>query len=224
MQAGVRSQVANSCFTRCLGHLGDLPGWLRTVGIPSCRSNRTPRRSSRRAADQSRGPERGDLHHVVAVERDVAELQPLHVATSRPADLCHRRRAKPRGLVVTVDARSRRPVDRGSAVPWSSSSTCRTTSAAWAACSSEQASTSRASRRSFEPIAGVRSTPPGRRACAVVYLKMAFSPDLKDAGFPDSPTWLKHIPMVSRARRQAPDGQPSRSWSATPGTRTSSRS
>ena len=29
----------------------------------------------------------------------------------------------------------------------------------------------------------------------VVYLKMGFRPDLADAGYPTSPTWLRHIPL-----------------------------
>lgn len=29
----------------------------------------------------------------------------------------------------------------------------------------------------------------------VVYLKMGFRPDLADAGYPNSPTWLKHVPL-----------------------------
>jgi ureidoacrylate peracid hydrolase len=44
----------------------------------------------------------------------------------------------------------------------------------------------------------------------VVYLKMAFSPDLADAGFPVSPTWIKHIPMRAGEAVMAPDGRPSR--------------
>ncbi len=44
----------------------------------------------------------------------------------------------------------------------------------------------------------------------VVYLKMAFRPDLSDTGGPDSPTWLKHIPLQAGAATVAPDGTPSR--------------
>jgi ureidoacrylate peracid hydrolase len=29
----------------------------------------------------------------------------------------------------------------------------------------------------------------------IVYLKMAFRTDLSDAGSPDAPNWLKHLPM-----------------------------
>ena len=50
-----------------------------------------------------------------------------------------------------------------------------------------------------------------RRAGAlVVYLKMGFAPDLTDAGFPNSPTWIKHIPLNVGADVEAPDGRPSR--------------
>lgn len=43
----------------------------------------------------------------------------------------------------------------------------------------------------------------------VVYLKMAFLPDLSDAA-PDSPTGLKHLPMRAGAEVVAPDGTSSR--------------
>ena len=45
---------------------------------------------------------------------------------------------------------------------------------------------------------------------AIVYLKMGFSPDLADAGYPDSPTWLKHVPLRAGDTVDAPDGTPSR--------------
>jgi ureidoacrylate peracid hydrolase len=32
---------------------------------------------------------------------------------------------------------------------------------------------------------------------SVVYLKMGFAPDLSDAAYPSSPTWLKHSPLRS---------------------------
>ena len=44
----------------------------------------------------------------------------------------------------------------------------------------------------------------------VVYLKMEFRPDLSDAGGPDSPNWLKHLPLGLGERisaPQAPDGR-----------------
>jgi ureidoacrylate peracid hydrolase len=44
----------------------------------------------------------------------------------------------------------------------------------------------------------------------VVYLKMGFRPDLADAGYPTSPTWLKHVPLDVGAEVASPDGKPSR--------------
>ena len=44
----------------------------------------------------------------------------------------------------------------------------------------------------------------------VVYLKMAFRSDLSDAGAPDAPNWLKHLPMKAGEVVAAPDGTPSR--------------
>jgi ureidoacrylate peracid hydrolase len=44
----------------------------------------------------------------------------------------------------------------------------------------------------------------------VVYLKMAFQPDLSDTGGPESPTWLKHLPLQAGASVVAPDGTLSR--------------
>ena len=44
----------------------------------------------------------------------------------------------------------------------------------------------------------------------VVYLKMGFQADLSDAGCPDSPTWLKHLPFHAGAEVTAPDGSASR--------------
>jgi ureidoacrylate peracid hydrolase len=44
----------------------------------------------------------------------------------------------------------------------------------------------------------------------VVYLKMAFQPDLSDAGPPDAPNWLKHLPLAIGKPVQAPDGTASR--------------
>ena len=51
------------------------------------------------------------------------------------------------------------------------------------------------------------------RACSqgpVVYLKMGFSPDLADAGYPTSPTWVKHLPLKVGDLVESPDGEPSR--------------
>jgi ureidoacrylate peracid hydrolase len=47
-------------------------------------------------------------------------------------------------------------------------------------------------------------------ALPVVYLKMGFHPDLSDAGAPNSPTWLKHVPLQVGAEFAAPDGTKSR--------------
>ena len=44
----------------------------------------------------------------------------------------------------------------------------------------------------------------------VCYLRMGFSDDLGDAGYPTSPTWLKHVPLRVGDRVTAPDGTPSR--------------
>ncbi len=44
----------------------------------------------------------------------------------------------------------------------------------------------------------------------IVYLKMGFSPDLTDAGYPSSPTWLKHLPLRAGDSMTSPDGEPSR--------------
>ncbi len=44
----------------------------------------------------------------------------------------------------------------------------------------------------------------------IVYLKMAFRSDLSDAGAPDAPNWLKHVPMRTGDHVTAPDGSASR--------------
>lgn len=44
----------------------------------------------------------------------------------------------------------------------------------------------------------------------IVYLKMGFRPDLEDAGYPTSPTWLKHLPLGAGDPVTAPNGEPSR--------------
>lgn len=68
-------------------------------------------------------------------------------------------------------------------------------------------------------ITGVQSIVPNVRAVLdaardaeilIVYLKMGFRPDLADAGYPTSPTWLKHVPLDVGADVIAPDGKPSR--------------
>lgn len=45
---------------------------------------------------------------------------------------------------------------------------------------------------------------------AIVYLKMGFSADLADAGYPTSPTWLKHKPLHVGDAVESPNGEPSR--------------
>jgi ureidoacrylate peracid hydrolase len=44
----------------------------------------------------------------------------------------------------------------------------------------------------------------------VVYLKMGFRPDLSDAGMPNAPNWLKHVPLNVGETIVAPDGRESR--------------
>ena len=68
-------------------------------------------------------------------------------------------------------------------------------------------------------LTGIRATiEPTRQVLAsarrigmkIVYLKMAFRPDLSDAGVPDAPNWLKHLPMRAGETVTAPDGSLSR--------------
>jgi ureidoacrylate peracid hydrolase len=64
-------------------------------------------------------------------------------------------------------------------------------------------------RGTIEPIRRVLAS--ARRAgMRIIYLKMAFRPDLSDAGAPDAPNWLKHLPMKVGESITAPDGRPSR--------------
>jgi ureidoacrylate peracid hydrolase len=44
----------------------------------------------------------------------------------------------------------------------------------------------------------------------IIYLKMAFQPDLSDAGPHDSPNWIKHQPLHIGAVNRAPNGSSSR--------------
>ena len=44
----------------------------------------------------------------------------------------------------------------------------------------------------------------------IVYLKMAFQPDLSDAGPHSAPNWIKHQRLHVGAANRAPDGSPSR--------------
>ena len=63
-------------------------------------------------------------------------------------------------------------------------------------------------RKAIAPIAKVLTS--ARHAgIKIVYLKMAFRPDLSDFGAPDSPNRLKHPPFVGKTTR-APDGRESR--------------
>ena len=68
-------------------------------------------------------------------------------------------------------------------------------------------------------VSGIQAIVPAVRAVlvaareaglAVVYLKMGFHPDLVDAGYPTSPTWLKHVPLRVGDAVESPDGEPSR--------------
>jgi ureidoacrylate peracid hydrolase len=64
-------------------------------------------------------------------------------------------------------------------------------------------------RAAVAPTARVLAT--ARRAgVKIVYLKMGFRPDLSDAGTPDGPNWLKHLPLRVGETVSAPDGTESR--------------
>jgi ureidoacrylate peracid hydrolase len=64
-------------------------------------------------------------------------------------------------------------------------------------------------QRAVAPTARVL-TAARQASIPVVYLKMAFQPDLSDAGPADAPNWLKHLPMAVGQPVQAPDGTASR--------------
>jgi ureidoacrylate peracid hydrolase len=49
-----------------------------------------------------------------------------------------------------------------------------------------------------------------RAGIKVVYLKMGFRPDLSDAGAPDAPNWLKHLPFRVGGMVTTPNGTKSR--------------
>ena len=49
-----------------------------------------------------------------------------------------------------------------------------------------------------------------RAGMKIVFLKMAFRADLSDAGLPDSPNWLKHVPLKAGEHVVAPTGVASR--------------
>ena len=68
-------------------------------------------------------------------------------------------------------------------------------------------------------ISGIRAAVPSIRfalaaartaSLPIIYLKMAFKPDLSDAGPPTGPNLLKHAPMHVGEAVTAPDGTPSR--------------
>lgn len=68
-------------------------------------------------------------------------------------------------------------------------------------------------------LSGIRATiEPTMRVLAaarangmpVVFLKMAFKPDLSDSGAPSAPNWLKHLPMKAGDATVSPAGAPSR--------------
>jgi ureidoacrylate peracid hydrolase len=64
-------------------------------------------------------------------------------------------------------------------------------------------------RNAIAPTARVLAA--ARRAgISVVYLKMAFRPDLSDAGGPDGPSWIKHRRLRVGEAITAPDGTASR--------------
>ena len=90
--------------------------------------------------------------------------------------------------------------------PWSWS-TCRTTSRRLAGCSTEQASTFAASRRSLRRP---RPLLDAARAAGmlVVYLKMGFLPDLTDSGARARPRGSSTSRSGSGAETVAPDGAP----------------
>lgn len=61
-------------------------------------------------------------------------------------------------------------------------------------------------------VPNVRAVLAASRAAGIraVYLKMGFDADLADAGYPSSPTWLKHAPLRVGDSVSAPNGEPSR--------------
>jgi ureidoacrylate peracid hydrolase len=64
-------------------------------------------------------------------------------------------------------------------------------------------------RKAIPPTAKVLAA--ARRASLpVIYLKMAFRPDLSDLGLPDSPNRMRHLQMGVGKAARAPDGRPSR--------------
>jgi ureidoacrylate peracid hydrolase len=64
-------------------------------------------------------------------------------------------------------------------------------------------------RATIEPTASVLDAARAN-AMPVVFLKMAFKPDLSDSGSPSAPNWLKHLPMKAGDDTLSPTGSPSR--------------
>ena len=64
-------------------------------------------------------------------------------------------------------------------------------------------------RATIEPTATVLEAARAN-GMTVVFLKMAFKPDLSDSGAPNAPNWLKHIPMNAGDDTISPMGAPSR--------------
>ena len=64
-------------------------------------------------------------------------------------------------------------------------------------------------RAAIEPTARVL-TAARHAGLTVVYLKMAYRPDLSDAGGPDTPSWRKQLPLRIGEPTSAPDGSASR--------------
>jgi ureidoacrylate peracid hydrolase len=64
-------------------------------------------------------------------------------------------------------------------------------------------------QRAIAPTAHVL-TAVRQAGISVIYLKMAFQPDLSDAGPRDAPNFLKHLPLAVGETIRAPDGSSSR--------------
>ncbi|HEV8711840.1 MAG TPA: cysteine hydrolase [Candidatus Binatia bacterium] len=64
-------------------------------------------------------------------------------------------------------------------------------------------------RGAIAPTARVLSAA-RQEGISLVYLKMGFRADLSDAGPPDSPNWIKHLPMAVGASTRTPSGGESR--------------
>jgi ureidoacrylate peracid hydrolase len=64
-------------------------------------------------------------------------------------------------------------------------------------------------RATIEPTARVLDAARAN-GMPVIFLKMAFKPDLSDSGAPSAPNWLKHLPMKAGEESVSPTGAPSR--------------